>query len=155
MNKVMLIGNVGKEPDVRYYDADQAVAKLSLATTERGYTLKNGTQVPDHTDRHNLLFYRQLAKIVEQYVHKGDKLYIEGRLRYSTYDDPQGKRRYVTEILVENMEMLTPKTRPATDPNRPASDSNRPASDGSQPASMPGTAAPTAAETPDDGGLPF
>ncbi len=155
MNKVMLIGNVGKEPDVRYYDADQAVAKLSLATTERGYTLKNGTQVPDHTDWHNLLFYRQLAKIVEQYVHKGDKLYIEGRLRYSTYDDPQGKRRYVTEILVENMEMLTPKTRPATDPNRPASDSNRPASDGSQPASMPGTAAPTAAETPDDGGLPF
>lgn len=155
MNKVMLIGNVGKEPDVRYYDADQAVAKLSLATTERGYTLKNGTQVPDHTDWHNLLFYRQLAKIVEQYVHKGDKLYIEGRLRYSTYDDPQGKRRYVTEILVENMEMLTPKTRPATDPNRPASDSNRPASDGSQPVSMPGTAAPTAAETPDDGGLPF
>lgn len=155
MNKVMLIGNVGKEPDVRYYDADQAVAKLSLATTERGYTLKNGTQVPDHTDWHNLLFYRQLAKIVEQYVHKGDKLYIEGRLRYSTYDDPQGKRRYVTEILVENMEMLTPKTRPATDPNRPASDGSRPSSDGSQPASMPGTAAPTAAETPDDGGLPF
>lgn len=155
MNKVMLIGNVGKEPDVRYYDADQAVAKLSLATTERGYTLKNGTQVPDHTDWHNLLFYRQLAKIVEQYVHKGDKLYIEGRLRYSTYDDPQGKRRYVTEILVENMEMLTPKTRPATDPNRPTSNGSRPSSDGSQPASMPGTAAPTAAETPDDGGLPF
>ncbi|EGQ16991.1 single-stranded binding protein [Prevotella dentalis DSM 3688] len=155
MNKVMLIGNVGKEPDVRYYDADQAVAKLSLATTERGYTLKNGTQVPDHTDWHNLLFYRQLAKIVEQYVHKGDKLYIEGRLRYSTYDDPQGKRRYVTEILVENMEMLTPKTRPATDPNRPTSNGSRPSSDGSQPVSMPGTAAPTAAETPDDGGLPF
>ncbi|AGB27797.1 single stranded DNA-binding protein [Prevotella dentalis DSM 3688] len=151
----MLIGNVGKEPDVRYYDADQAVAKLSLATTERGYTLKNGTQVPDHTDWHNLLFYRQLAKIVEQYVHKGDKLYIEGRLRYSTYDDPQGKRRYVTEILVENMEMLTPKTRPATDPNRPTSNGSRPSSDGSQPVSMPGTAAPTAAETPDDGGLPF
>lgn len=155
MNKVMLIGNVGKEPDVRYYDADQAVAKLSLATTERGYTLKNGTQVPDHTDWHNLLFYRQLAKIVEQYVHKGDKLYIEGRLRYSTYDDPQGKRRYVTEILVENMEMLTPKTRPVTDPNRPTSNGSRPSSDGSQPVSMPGTAAPTAAETPDDGGLPF
>jgi single-strand DNA-binding protein len=73
--------------------------------------LKNGTQVPDRTDWHNLLFYRQLAKIVEQYVHKGDKLYVEGRLRYSTYDDPQGKRRYVTEILVENMEMLTPKAR--------------------------------------------
>lgn len=111
MNKVMLIGNVGKDPDVRYYDADQAVAKVTLATTERGYTLKNGTQVPDRTDWHNLLFYRQLAKVVEQYVHKGDKLYVEGRLRYSTFDDQLGKRHYVTEILVENMEMLTPKQR--------------------------------------------
>lgn len=77
MNKVMLIGNVGKEPDVRYYDADQALAKVTLATTERGYTTKDGTRIPDHTDWHNLLFYRQLAKIVEQYVHKGDKLYVE------------------------------------------------------------------------------
>ncbi len=109
MNKVMLIGNVGKEPDVHYYDADQAVAKVSLATTERGYTLKNGTQVLDHTDWHNLVFYRQLAKIVEQFVHKGDKLYVEGRLRYNTYDDKQGKRHFVTEIMVENMELLTPK----------------------------------------------
>ena len=94
MNKVMLIGNVGKDPDVRYYDADQAVAKVTLATTERGYTLKNGTQVPDRTDWHNLVFYRQLAKVVEQYVHKGDKLYVEGRLRYTTFDDQLGKRHY-------------------------------------------------------------
>ena len=110
MNKVMLIGNVGKDPDVRYYEADQAVAQVSLATTERGYTLQNGTQVPDHTDWHNLVFYRNLAKIVEKYVKKGDKLYIEGRIRYRSYDDKQGNRRYLTEILVENMEMLTPKT---------------------------------------------
>ena len=109
MNKVMLIGNVGKDPDVRYYEADQAVAQVSLATTERGYTLQNGTQVPDHTDWHNLVFYRNLAKIVEKYVKKGDKLYIEGRIRYRSYDDKQGNRRYMTEILVENMEMLTPK----------------------------------------------
>ncbi len=107
----MLIGNVGKDPDVRYYDADQAVAKVTLATTERGYTLKNGTKVPDRTDWHNLLFYRQLAKVVEQYVHKGDKLYVEGRLRYTTFDDQMGKRHYVTEILVENMEMLNPRQR--------------------------------------------
>ena len=81
MNKVMLIGNVGKEPDVRYYEADQAVAQIALATTERGYTLQNGTQVPDRTDWHNVIFYRGLAKVVEKYVHKGDKLYVEGRLR--------------------------------------------------------------------------
>ena len=109
MNKVMLIGNVGKEPDVRYYDHDQAVAQVSLATTERGYTLPNGTQVPDRTDWHNLVFYRQLAKIVEQYVHKGDKLFVEGRLRYRMYDTNKGERKYVTEVQVENMEMLTPK----------------------------------------------
>ncbi len=110
MNKVMLIGNVGKEPEVRYYEADQAVAQVTLATTERGYTLQNGTKVPDHTDWHNLVFYRGLAKVVEQYVHKGDKLYVEGRIRYRSYDDKQGRRHQVTEVYVDNMEMLSPKT---------------------------------------------
>ena len=109
MNKVMLIGNVGVEPDVRYYEADQAVAQVRLATTERGYTLQNGTQVPDHTDWHNLVFYKRLPKIVEKYVHKGDRLYVEGLLRYPYYHDQRRARRYVTEILVENMEMLTSK----------------------------------------------
>ena len=105
----MLIGNVGKDPDVRYYDADQAVAQFPLATTERGYILQNGTKVPDHTDWHNLVVWRGLAKVVEKHVHKGDKLYVEGRIRYRSYDDPKGQRRYVTEILVENMELLNPK----------------------------------------------
>jgi len=114
MNKVMLIGNVGADPDVRYYDADQAVAQVSLATTERGYTLQNGIKVPDHTDWHNLVFSRGLSKIVEKYVHKGDKLYVEGRIRYRSYDDQRGVRKFVTEILVENMEMLSPK--PADNP---------------------------------------
>ena len=109
MNKVMLIGNVGVEPDVRYYDRDQAVAQVSLATTERGYMLQNGTQVPDHTDWHHLLFYRGLAKVVEKYVHKGDRLYVEGRIRYRSYNDKEGRRHFVTEILVENMEMLSSK----------------------------------------------
>ena len=105
----MLIGNVGQEPEVRYVDQNMAVARLRLATTERGYTLQNGTQVPDHTDWHNVILWRKLAEVVEKYVHKGDKLYIEGRIRYSTYDDKQGLRRYMTEIWADNMEMLTPK----------------------------------------------
>lgn len=109
MNKVLLIGNVGKDPEVRYYEQDQAVASFPLATTERGYTLQNGTQVPDRTDWHNIVLYRGLAKVAEKYVHKGDKLYIEGRIRYRSYDDQKGMRRYVTEVLAENMEMLTPK----------------------------------------------
>jgi single stranded DNA-binding protein len=74
--------------------------------------------VPDRTDWHNLVFYRGLAKVVEQYVRKGDKLYVEGRIRYRSYDTQKGERRYVTEILVENMEMLSP--RPQTD-NQPSS----------------------------------
>ena len=114
MNKVMLIGNVGQEPDVRYFEQDQAVAQVRLATTERGYTLQNGTQVPEHTDWHTLVFYRQLAKVVERYVHKGDKLYVEGRLRYRVYDTQKGERRYVTEIYVDNIEMLSPKPQTGT-----------------------------------------
>ena len=110
MNKVMLIGNVGKEPDVRYYDRDQAVATFSLATTERGYTLQNGTRVPDRTEWHNVVLYRGLAKIAEKYVHKGDKLFIEGKIRNRSYDDQKGVKRYVTEIIADNMEMLSPKS---------------------------------------------
>ena len=110
MNKVMLIGNVGKDPDVRYYDADQAVAQFPLATSERAYTLQNGTQVPEHTDWHNIVLWKGLAKMAEKYVHKGDKLYIEGRIRYRNYDDQKGQRRYVTEIYAENMEILSTRS---------------------------------------------
>ncbi len=110
MNKAMLIGNVGKEPDVRYYDRDQAVAAFPLATTERGYTLQNGTQVPDRTEWHNIVLYHGLAKVAEKYVHKGDKLYIEGKIRSRTYDDSKGMKKYLVEIVAESMEMLSPKS---------------------------------------------
>lgn len=109
MNKVMLIGNVGKDPEVKYYDADQAVAQFPLATTERGYVLQNGTRVPDRTDWHNIVMWRDLAKIAEKYVHKGDKLFIEGRIRYRYYDDKKGQRRFIAEIYADSMEMLTPR----------------------------------------------
>lgn len=112
----MLIGNVGRDPDVRYYAADQAVATFTLATNERGYTLPNGTVVPDRTDWHNIVCHRQLAKVVERYVHKGDKLYVDGRLRNSVIDDDKGRRRYVTEIIAENIELLTPKSSARTAP---------------------------------------
>ncbi|MCD8297189.1 MAG: single-stranded DNA-binding protein [Prevotella sp.] len=110
MNKIMLIGNVGKEPSVRYFDNDQAVATLTLATTERGYTLQNGTQVPERTDWHNIVFNRGLAKVVERYVHKGDKLYVDGRIHYRTYDDNKGIRHYITEVFAENLELLTQRS---------------------------------------------
>ena len=109
MNMVMFIGNVGADPEVRYFEADHAVANLRLATTEKGYTLPNGTKVPDRTDWHNLIFFRRLARVVEQYVRKGDKLYVEGRLQYRKYDDKQGIQRTAVEIVVDSMEMLSPR----------------------------------------------
>ena len=117
MNKVMLIGNVGVDPEVRYVDQGVAVARVRLATTERGYTLANGTQVPDRTDWHTVLLWRKLAEIVEKYVHKGDKLYVEGRIRYTTWDDKQGVRHQATEIWADNMELLSPKPNAAPSVN--------------------------------------
>lgn len=106
INKVILIGNVGKDPEVRYYDNGAAVANFPLATTERGYTAANGTVVPDRTEWHNLVCWRGLAKVVEQYVKKGTQLYVEGKLRSRSYDDQQGIKRYVTEVYVDNLELL-------------------------------------------------
>ena len=109
MNKVMLIGNVGVDPDVRYVDRGVCVAQLRLATSERGYTLPNGTEVPERTEWHNVVLWRQLAEVVDKYVKKGDKLYIEGKIHTRSYEDNQGRTRYVTEIWADAMEMLTPK----------------------------------------------
>lgn len=121
----MLIGNVGKEPDVKYYDADQAVAQFPLATTERGYVLQNGTRVPDRTDWHNIVMWRDLAKIAERYVHKGDKIYVEGRIRYRYYDDKKGQRRFIAEIYADNMELLTPKQASVTVQNEQTKENTR------------------------------
>lgn len=109
VNKVILLGNVGKDPEVRYLDSGIAVATFPLATSDRAYTLANGTQVPERTEWHNLVLWRGLAETAEKYVHKGDKLYIEGKIRTRSYDDQAGAKRYITEIFVDNMEMLTPK----------------------------------------------
>lgn len=109
LNKVQLIGNVGKDPEVRYLDSGVAVATFSLATTDRAYTLANGTQVPERTEWHNIVLWRGLAETAEKYVRKGDKLYIEGKIRSRSYDDQNGIKRYVVEIFGDNMEMLTPR----------------------------------------------
>lgn len=110
LNKVQLIGNVGKDPEVRYLDSGMAVATFPLATTDRAYTLANGTQVPERTEWHNIVLWKNLAEIAEKYVHKGDKLYIEGKIRSRSYDDQNGVKRYIVEIFGDNMEMLTPRS---------------------------------------------
>ena len=109
VNKIILLGNVGKDPEVRYFDNGGAVANFTLATTERGYTAANGTQVPDRTEWHNIVLWRGLAEIAEKYVKKGSKLYIEGKIRTRSYDDASGNKRYITEVWGDNMELLDRK----------------------------------------------
>ena len=106
LNKVMLIGNLGRDPEVRYVMQDVPVATFTVATTEKGYRLANGTEVPDQTEWHNVVLWRGLAKIAEQYLHKGDKVYIEGKIKTRTYDDKNGVQKRITEIIADNMELL-------------------------------------------------
>lgn len=105
----MLIGNVGKEPVIRYIEGGICTASLTLATNAPGYTLPNGTVVPERTEWHNVLLWRKLAEVVEKYVHKGDKLYIEGELRTRNWTDKKGITHYITEIWAKEMEMLSPR----------------------------------------------
>ena len=107
VNKVILIGNVGADPDVKYLEGGVAVANVRLATTER-YRNKNGENV-DQTEWHTIVLWRGLAEIVEKYVRKGMKIYIEGRLRTRSWDDQNGNKRYVTEVWADNMQMLSYK----------------------------------------------
>ena len=107
VNKVILIGNVGKDPDVRYLENNVRVANFPLATTERGYTMSNGTQVPDRTEWHTIVVWRGLAEVAEKYVRKGARLYIEGKIKSRTYEDKAGNRRYITEIYADDMQILT------------------------------------------------
>lgn len=108
LNKIMLIGNVGQDPKTRAFEGGRKIATLTLATTDKAYTLQNGTQVPDRTEWHNLVLTDRLADVAEKYVRKGDKLYVEGKLRQRSYEK-QGARAYVWEVQVQNMEMLTTK----------------------------------------------
>ena len=104
LNKVMLIGNVGSDPEVRSTASGARVAKMSLATN-RSFQDRSGQQ-QERTDWHRLTFFGKLADIVEQWVHKGDKIFVEGRVEYSQTQDDQGGTRYWTDIVVNEMMML-------------------------------------------------
>lgn len=106
VNKVILVGNVGKDPEIKYFDNDNVKANFPLATSERGYTAANGTQVPERTEWHNIVCWRGLAQIVEKFIKKGSQLYIEGKIRSRSYDDQNGIKRYITEVYADNIEIL-------------------------------------------------
>jgi single-strand DNA-binding protein len=111
LNKAMLIGNVGRDPEVRYLDGKDGNAKVAtftLATTER-YRDRNG-ETRENTEWHNIVAWRSTADVVERFVRKGTQVYIEGRLRTRSWDDQTGNKRYTTEIIVDNLQLLGKKS---------------------------------------------
>lgn len=120
VNKVILVGNVGKDPEVRYLDSGVAVCNFPLATSET-YKNRDGEKVTS-TEWHNIVMWRALAEIAEKYVKKGTQLYIEGKIRTRSWDDRDGNKRYTTEVVADNMQMLGRKSDEAPDSTAPVED---------------------------------
>jgi single-strand DNA-binding protein len=108
VNKVILIGNLGKDPEISYTTGGTAIAKTSLATTEK-WKDRDGNQ-KDQTEWHNLVFWGKSAEIANQYLRKGSKVFVEGRIQYRTWEDNNGVKRNFTDIKVNNFQMLSPRT---------------------------------------------
>tara|TARA_Y100000589_G_scaffold72355_2_gene65062 strand:+ start:2544 stop:2978 length:435 start_codon:yes stop_codon:yes gene_type:complete len=104
VNKVILVGNLGKDPEVRYLDSGVAVANFTLATTEN-YKNKQGERV-SQTEWHNIVLWRGLAEVAEKWLKKGSSIYVEGKIRNRKWEDKDGNTRYNTEVLADNMTML-------------------------------------------------
>lgn len=108
VNKAILIGRLGKDPETRYMTSGEAVTNVSLATSEN-YKDKSGEK-QERTEWHNLVFYRRLAEIAGEYLKKGSMIYVEGRIQTRKWQDKEGKDRYTTEIVVNEMTMLGSKS---------------------------------------------
>jgi len=119
VNKVILIGNLGRKPEVRYTASGIPVANFSVATTERFGTDETG-QRKDRTEWHRCVAWRKLAEICAQYLDKGTKVYIEGRIRTSEYNAQDGSKRKSFEIHIDQMEILTPKGMRESVPDEPS-----------------------------------
>ncbi len=124
VNKVILVGNVGRDPETRHLDKGVSVANFSLATTET-YTAKTGEKVST-TEWHNIVAWRGLAEVAEKYVRKGSQLYIEGRIRTRAWDDKDGVKRYTTEIYADTMQMLGKRDGSAESNGMPAQNEQSP-----------------------------
>ena len=119
----MLIGNVGKDPDIRHLESGTAVANLTLGTTER-YKDRNG-ELQEQTEWHNVVLWRGLADVTERFVRKGSQRFIEGKIRSRSWEDQSGQKRYTTEIVADNMQLLGRRSdNPANAPARGESSAN-------------------------------
>jgi len=113
VNKAILVGNVGSDPEVRHLEGGTPVANLRLATSET-YTNRNGEKITQ-TEWHNIVLWRGLAEVAEKYVKKGSQLYIEGRIRTRSWDDRDGNKRYTTEIVADVLQMLGKRSDSSSD----------------------------------------
>jgi len=104
VNKAILVGNVGKDPEVRHLEGGISVAKFTLATSET-YKNKSGEQVKN-TEWHNIVAWRSLAELAEKYIRKGSQIYVEGKITNRQYDDKEGNKRYINEIVADNIRLL-------------------------------------------------
>ena len=118
VNKVILVGNLGKDPDVRRLESGAAVASFPLATSE-SYKDRNGNRV-DSTEWHNIVMWRGLAEIAEKYLRKGSSVYVEGKLKTRSWEDQDRNTRYITEIIADNMTMLGSRDANAAPQQAPA-----------------------------------
>lgn len=114
VNKAIIVGNVGKDPEVRYMPSGDAVANLSVATTDK-YKDKQTGDMKENTEWHRISFFGKLAEIAGQYLKKGSQVYIEGRLRTRKWTDASGVEKYSTEIVAETMQMLGGKPSGSTE----------------------------------------
>ena len=119
VNKVILIGNLGNDPEVRYTPNGSAVATISLATSETWRDKQSG-ELQDRTEWHRVVFFNRLAEIVGEYLHKGSKVYVEGSLRTRKWQDKNGLDRYTTEIIANEMHMLDSKSGGNNNYSKPA-----------------------------------
>ncbi len=127
VNKVILVGNVGKDPETRYLEGGTAVCSFPLATSET-YRNRDGERITT-TEWHNVVLWRGLAEVAEKYIRKGSQLYIEGRIRTRSWDDRDGNKRYTTEIVGDNMQMLGKRAdNTGTQPESPDAPSSQDAS---------------------------
>jgi len=123
VNKVILIGNVGKDPEIRHLEGGVSVAKFPLATSE-SYKKTDGTKV-ETTEWHNIVLWRGLADVAERFVKKGSQIYIEGKIRSRSYDDKEGIKRYSFEIIGDNLTLLGKKPDDANSNTGSAADYSR------------------------------
>jgi len=150
VNKVILIGNLGNDPEIRYTASGAAVANISLATAE-SWKDKNTGEQQERTEWHRIVFFGRLAEIVGEYLRKGSQIYVEGRLQTRKWEDKEGKDRYTTEIVANEMQMLGSRSGGSTNYDsapKSATPDNTP-----EPQAAPSSAASSADDFDDD--IPF